>query len=509
MSLPFTIARTAAAHELNIVAKMANRHGLIAGATGTGKTVTLRKMAECFSDAGIPVFLLDVKGDLSGIAEAGEHAGMVAKRMDEFGLSPDYLHRFPVRFWDVFAEKGIALRVTISQMGPLLLSHLMGLNETQAGVMTLVFKVADDKAWHLIDLKDLRGMLKYVSDNAKEFRGTYGNVSSASIGAIQRQLLQLEQDGADVFFGEPELNLDDWLQTEGSQGVINILQGERLMRSPRIFSAFLLWLLAELFEQLPEVGDLPQPKFVMFFDEAHLLFDSAEPALLQQIEQVVRLIRSKGVGVYFVTQNPLDLPDTVLGQLGNRVQHALRAFTPRDQKAVKAAAETFRSNPDVDVVTTIAELGTGEALVSFLDEKGMPSPVERAWILPPSSLLSPLQADVMGSKIQNDDLYATYKDAVDAYSAYEAILDFEKQQTATTEAAAQTNAKAETTAAAEESDPGLLDGLLTGLFGGRRKNNANLSNKIGAQMGHNISNKLTKTITDRITRTILWVIRGK
>ena len=509
MSLPFTIARTAAAQELNIVAKMANRHGLIAGATGTGKTVTLRKMAECFSDAGIPVFLLDVKGDLSGIAEAGEHAGMVAKRMDEFGLSPDYLHRFPVRFWDVFAEKGIALRVTISQMGPLLLSHLMGLNETQAGVMTLVFKVADDKAWHLIDLKDLRGMLKYVSDNAKEFRGTYGNVSSASIGAIQRQLLQLEQDGADVFFGEPELNLDDWLQTEGSQGVINILQGERLMRSPRIFSAFLLWLLAELFEQLPEVGDLPQPKFVMFFDEAHLLFDSAEPALLQQIEQVVRLIRSKGVGVYFVTQNPLDLPDTVLGQLGNRVQHALRAFTPRDQKAVKAAAETFRSNPDVDVVTTIAELGTGEALVSFLDEKGMPTPVERAWILPPSSLLSPLQADVMGSKIQNDDLYATYKDAVDAYSAYEAILDFEKQQTPTAEtAAAKSTAKAEA-AATEESDPGLLDGLLTGLFGGRRKNNANLSNKIGAQMGHNISNKLTKTITDSITRTILGVIKGK
>ena len=509
MSLPFTIARTAAAQELNIVAKMANRHGLIAGATGTGKTVTLRKMAECFSDAGIPVFLLDVKGDLSGIAEAGEHAGMVAKRMDEFGLSPDYLHRFPVRFWDVFAEKGIALRVTISQMGPLLLSHLMGLNETQAGVMTLVFKVADDKAWHLIDLKDLRGMLKYVSDNAKEFRGTYGNVSSASIGAIQRQFLQLEQDGADVFFGEPELNLDDWLQTEGSQGVINILQGERLMRSPRIFSAFLLWLLAELFEQLPEVGDLPQPKFVMFFDEAHLLFDSAEPALLQQIEQVVRLIRSKGVGVYFVTQNPLDLPDTVLGQLGNRVQHALRAFTPRDQKAVKAAAETFRSNPNVDVVTTIAELGTGEALVSFLDEKGMPTPVERAWILPPSSLLSPLQADVMSSKIQNDGLYATYKDAVDAYSAYEAILDFEKQQTTTTEAAAQTSAKTEATAAAEESDPGLLDGLLTGLFGGRRKNNANLSNKIGAQMGHNISNKLTKTLTDSITRTILGVIKGK
>ena len=282
------------------------------------------------------------------------------------------------------------------------------------------------------------------------------------------------------------------------------------MRSPRIFSAFLLWLLAELFEQLPEVGDLPQPKFVMFFDEAHLLFDSAEPALLQQIEQVVRLIRSKGVGVYFVTQNPLDLPDTVLGQLGNRVQHALRAFTPRDQKAVKAAAETFRSNPDVDVVTTIAELGTGEALVSFLDEKGMPSPVERAWILPPSSLLSPLQADVLANKVQSDDLYATYKDAVDAYSAYEAILDFEKQQTTTAEATeTATVTKIEAASAKEVEDPGLLDGLLTGLFGGRRKNNANISNKIGAQVGHTISNKLTKSISDSITRTILGVIKGK
>lgn len=508
MTTPFTIARTAAAHELHIVSKMANRHGLIAGATGTGKTVSLRKMAECFSDAGIPVFLLDVKGDLSGLTEAGEHAGMVAKRMNEFSLPTDYLHGFPVRFWDVFAEKGIALRVTISQMGPMLLSHLMGLNDTQSGVMTLVFKVADDKGWHLIDLKDLRGMLKYVSDHAKEFRATYGNISAASIGAIQRQLLQLEQDGADLFFGEPDLNLDDWMQVAGNQGVINILQGERLMRSPRIFSAFLLWLLAELFEELPEVGDLPQPKFVMFFDEAHLLFDHAEPALIKQIEQVVRLIRSKGVGVYFVTQNPLDLPDAILGQLGNRVQHALRAFTPRDQKAVKAAAETFRSNPDVDVVSTISELATGEALVSFLDEKGMPTPVERAWILPPSSLLSPLDAATVMSKIETDDLYAVYQTVEDRYSAYEALLEHEQtQQTQQQELDAQ---KQKSTAVQEnQEEPGLLDGLLTGLLGGRRKNNASLTNKIGAQMGHNISNQLTRTITNTITRTILGVIKGK
>lgn len=503
----FAIAKDSEQHDLGLIPKMSNRHGLIAGATGTGKTVTLRKMAECFSDAGIPVFLLDVKGDLSGIADAGENSGFVAKRMQEFGLQDAYLHGFRVRYWDVFAQQGLAVRITISEMGPVLLSHLMGLNDTQSGLLSLVFKVADDKAWHLIDLKDLRGMLKYVSEHAKEFRATYGNVSAASVGAIQRQLLQLEQDGADLLFGEPDINLDDLLQTQGSQGVINLLQGERLMRSPRIFSAFLLWLLAQLFERLPEVGDLPQPKLVLFFDEAHLLFDQAEPALLQQIEQVVRLIRSKGVGVYFVTQNPLDLPDTILGQLGNRVQHALRAFTPRDQKAVKAAAETFRSNPNLNVTEVISELATGEALVSFLDEKGMPTPVERALILPPSSALTPkLQSDV-GVHVQNDDLYAIYQKSVDRYSAYEAILAYEEGKVApqtenTTQA---TPATAQTKTDPIIESPGLLDGLLTGLLGGRRKSQASLSNKIGAQLGHSISNEVTKSIS----RTIMGIIKGK
>ena len=325
---------------LELIGKMANRHGLIAGATGTGKTVTLRKMAESFSNIGVPVFLVDVKGDLSGICRAGDGAGKVGERMAEFGLNgADYLQGFPVRFWDVFGETGIPVRVTVSEMGPMLLSRLMNLNDTQEGLLNLVFKVADDKGWHLIDLKDLRGMLQYVADHAKEYRTQYGNVSAASVGAIQRQLLVLEKEGAEQFFGEPELNLQDWLQSEGGKGVINILNSEKLMRSPRMYSAFLLWFLAELFETLPEVGDADKPKFVMFFDEAHLMFDNAAPALVEQVEQVVRLIRSKGVGVYFVTQNPLDLPDSILGQLSNRVQHALRAFTPRDQKAVKAAAE--------------------------------------------------------------------------------------------------------------------------------------------------------------------------
>ena len=330
--------------------QLANRHGLIAGATGTGKTVTLRKLAEAFSQDGVPVFMADVKGDLSGICRAGENSGKVAERIAQYQLSADYLQGFPVRFWDVYGATGIPVRVSISAMGAMLLARLMNLNDTQEGVLNLVFKVADDKGWHLIDLKDLRGVLQYVSEHAAEFRNSYGNVSAASIGAIQRQLLQLESEGADQFFGEPELNLQDWLQTEPNQngqgqGIINILNAEKLMRSPRLYSAFMLWFLAELFETLPEVGDPEKPKFVLFFDEAHLIFDNASKVLIEQVEQCVRLIRSKGVGVYFVTQNPLDLPDTVLGQLGNRVQHALRAFTPRDQKAVKSAADTFRSNP--------------------------------------------------------------------------------------------------------------------------------------------------------------------
>ena len=501
----FPIAR-AGEHTLEIQGKMANRHGLIAGATGTGKTVTLRRMAEAFSSAGIPVFLVDVKGDLSGIVNAGENSGKVGERITEFNLGAEWLQGFPVRFWDVFGETGIPIRVTISEMGPMLLARLMNLNDTQEGLLNLVFKVADDNGWHLIDLKDLRGLLKHVADNAAQYRSQYGNVSAASVGAIQRQLLTLENEGAEQFFREPSLNLDDWMQTEGSNGVINILNSEKLMRSPRMYSAFLLWMLADLFEKLPEVGDLPQPKFVMFFDEAHLLFDNASNALVEQIEQVVRLIRSKGVGVYFVTQNPLDLPDTILGQLGNRVQHALRAFTPRDQKAVKAAAETFRTNPEVNVVEAIAELGVGEALVSFLDEKGMPMPVERAFVLPPQSGLTPLPAAERDGKFQSDILYRHYKDMVDNYSAYEALTELEAKQTeaAAAETAAKEQAKTAKTAAAAPEKDGMVGGFLGGLFGSRKKANQGVAYDLADSVGDQIN----KQVTRAISRSVMGVIKN-
>lgn len=501
----FPIAR-AGGNTLEIQGKMANRHGLIAGATGTGKTVTLRRMAEAFSGAGIPVFLADVKGDLSGIANAGENSGKVGERIAEFGLGTDWLQSFPVRFWDVFGETGIPVRVTISEMGPMLLARLMNLNDTQEGLLNLVFKVADDNGWHLIDLKDLRGLLKHVSDNAAEYRAKYGNVSPASVGAVQRQLLTLENEGAENLFGEPALNLEDWMQTEGSKGVINILNSEKLMRSPRMYSAFLLWMLAELFETLPEVGDLEKPKFVMFFDEAHLLFDNAPAALVEQIEQVVRLIRSKGVGVYFVTQNPLDLPDTILGQLGNRVQHALRAFTPRDQKAVKAAAETFRTNPNVNVAEAIAELGVGEALVSFLDEKGMPAPVERAFVLPPQSNLTPLPAAERDAKYQSDILYRHYKDMVDNYSAYEALAELEAKQAEAeaAETAAKEQAKAEKTAAAQPQQNGVVGGFLGGLFGSRKKANQGVAYDLADSVG----NQINKQVTRAISRSVMGVIKN-
>lgn len=488
---------------LNIIGKMANRHGLIAGATGTGKTVTLRKMAELFSSNGVPVFLADVKGDLSGICRVGSAEGKIGERMREFGLGDDYLADFPVCFWDVFGESGIPIRVTVSQMGPMLLARLLELNDTQEGLLNLVFRVADDKGWHLIDLKDLRGMLQHVAEEAKTYQVQYGNISMASVGAIQRQLLALENQGADQFFGEPELNLQDWLQSEGGKGTINILNAERLMRAPALYSAFLLWFLAELFETLPEVGDLPLPKLVMFFDEAHLMFDQAPPALVRQVEQVVRLIRSKGVGVYFVTQNPLDLPDTVLGQLGNRVQHALRAFTPRDQKAVKAAAETFRSNPDLDVASVITELGVGEALVSFLDEKGMPGIVERAWVMPPQSNLTPLSADERNQMFQNHMLYAHYRDVVDNYSAFEALQDFQTQQAQAENTAAekQAAAKAETQ---EHSNPGVVDGFLGGLFGSRKKANGGLAYDLADSIGDQLNRQITRTIS----RSLMGVIKG-
>ena len=506
----FTIAKTAAGHQdLDLLGKMANRHGLIAGATGTGKTVTLRKMAESFSAAGVPVFLADVKGDLSGIVQAGDGQGKVGERMAEFGLeAAGYLQGFPVRFWDVYGETGIPVRVTISEMGPLLLSRLMNLNATQEGLLALVFKVADDKGWHLIDLKDLRGLLQHVSDNAKDYRTQYGNVSAASVGAIQRQLLQLEGEGADHFFGEPELNLQDWLQTEGERGVINILNAEKLMRAPRLYSAFLLWFLAELFEALPEVGDLERPKFVMFFDEAHLLFDNAAKELVDQVEQVVRLIRSKGVGVYFVTQNPLDLPDTILGQLGNRVQHALRAFTPRDQKAVRAAAETFRSNPDLNVAEAIGELAVGEALVSFLDEKGMPGMVQRAFVMLPQSQLAPLAAEARNSRYQNDLLYRHYKDAVDNFSAYEALQQLAQEQAAVAQAEAESKAQQQGAAAQTQSagpqQGGMVDGFLGGLFGGRKRTNQGM----GYNLADSVGDQINKQVTRAISRSVMGVIRN-
>lgn len=503
--LTFNIAKTVeTGDDLAIFAKMSNRHGLIAGATGTGKTISLRKMAEVFSAAGVPVFLADVKGDLSGIVKAGQNTGKVGERMSQFGLDESYLSGFPVRFWDVYGETGIPVRVTISQLGCELLSRLLGLNDTQEGLLNLVFKVADDRGWHLLDLKDLRSMLTYVADNAKEFRVQYGNVSAASIGAIQRQLLQLESEGGNTFFGEPSLNLEDWVQTIGTQGVINILNSEKLMRSPRLYGAFLLWFLAEIFETFPEVGDLEKPKFVLFFDEAHLLFDGMPEALTKQIEQVVRLIRSKGVGVYFVTQNPLDLPDPILGQLGNRIQHALRAFTPRDQKAVKSAAETFRSNEKLNVAQVISELGVGEALVSFLDDKGMPSVVERAYILPPSSQLTPLSVEERDQSYQSDVLYRYYKDMVDNYSAFEALNEQAAQAQEQAEQAAQAEQVAQAQSAPQSNEPSALDGFIGGLTGGRKKAGQGAAYNVADAIGSQINKQATKAIT----RGLMGVIKN-
>jgi DNA helicase HerA-like ATPase len=405
-----------------LLPEMANRHGLIAGATGTGKTVTLRVIAESFSRIGVPVFMADVKGDLSGIARPGEDNPKISERVAKLQIEDFQFAGFPTVFWDLYGNQGHPVRTTVSDMGPLLIARLLNLNETQSGVLNLVFKIADDNGMLLLDLKDQRAMLQYVGDNAAQFKTQYGNVSAASIGAIQRALLELESQGAEQFFGEPALDLDDLMQTDNkSRGVINILAAEKLIHAPKLYATFLLWLLAELFERLPEVGDPEKPKLVFFFDEAHLLFDDAPPVLLDKIEQVIRLIRSKGVGVYFVTQNPLDVPDIVLGQLGNRVQHALRAFTPRDQKAVKAAAQTFRQNPNIDVEAVITELGVGEALVSFLDEKGRPDVVDRALIYPPRSQLPPLSSAERESVMKQSAIYGHYEKAVDRESAYEML----------------------------------------------------------------------------------------
>ena len=420
MASPLVIARHQE-NELVLLPALANRHGLITGATGTGKTITLQVLAERFSSIGVPVFMADVKGDLSGLAAPGVDSPKLKQRLDSLGVSDWAPTKFPAAFWDVSGAQGHPVRATISDMGPILLSRLLNLNDTQAGVLQLVFKIADDNGLLLLDLKDLRAMVQHVGEHAKEFTTEYGNVSAASIGAIQRSLLTLGEQGGEAFFGEPMLDINDLMQTEDGKGIVNILAADKLMASPRLYSTFLLWLLSELFEQLPEVGDVEKPKLVFFFDEAHLLFNEAPPALLEKIEQVVRLIRSKGVGVYFVTQNPLDIPDTVLGQLGNRVQHALRAFTPRDQKAVKTAAETLRANPAFDAAAAITELGVGEALLSFLDEKGRPNVVERAFVLPPASRIGPLAAEERQAVIKASLVYGVYENQLDRESAYEKL----------------------------------------------------------------------------------------
>jgi DNA helicase HerA-like ATPase len=408
--------------DLFLLPKMANRHGLVAGATGTGKTVTLQVIAEALSRAGVPVFMADVKGDLSGISQPGVSTPKLDERVKQLGLKDFQFSAAPVAFWDVFGEQGHPVRATISEMGPLLLARLLGLNDIQSGVLAIVFKIADDNGLLLLDEKDLQAMVQFVGEHAKEFQADYGNISTASIGAIQRGLLVLQQQGGDKFFGEPALDLLDLLQTDGKgRGIVNVLAADKLLRAPVLYATFLLWMLSELFEKLPEVGDPVKPKLVFFFDEAHLLFNDAPPSLLDKVEQMVRLIRSKGVGVYFVTQNPLDVPEVVLGQLGNRVQHALRAFSPRDQKAVKAAAQTFRQKPGLNVETAITQLGVGEALVSFLDEKGIPSEVERAWVLPPTGQIGPISQEQREKIIKESLVYGHYEQTIDRESAFEVL----------------------------------------------------------------------------------------
>lgn len=411
--------------EVCLNSKMANRHGLVTGATGTGKTVTLQNLAETFSRMGVPVFAADIKGDLSGVGKLGGNKESVVKRVESYNLKEKgfQFDSFPVQFWDVFGEQGTPVRATIADMGSLLISRLLNLNDTQDAVLSIIFKIAKDESLELIDLKDLQKILEYVGNNSKAFTTNYGNISAASIGAIQRGLLQLEQDGASQFFGEPDLNLDDLIQTVNGKGVINILAADKLMHSPKVYSTFLLWMMTKLFQVLPEVGDVEKPKLVFFFDEAHLLFSDAPKALVDKVEQVVRLIRSKGVGIYFVTQSPSDIPDNVLAQLGNRIQHALRAYTPKEQKALRAAAQSFRANPKFDTETAISELGTGEALVSFLDEKGAPRPVERAFILPPEGQIGPITDDERKAIIAASLVNRFYAESIDRESAYEKLTE--------------------------------------------------------------------------------------
>ncbi len=475
MADPFLFAKHAAV-ECHLLPAMANRHGLITGATGTGKTISLQTLAEHFSHIGVPVFMADVKGDLTGITQTGKISDKLAAVLKERGLDAPAPVACPATLWDVFADatkaQGHPVRATVSDMGPLLLARMLALNETQQGVLALVFKIADDNGMALLDLKDLRAMLQFVGDNSSQFQTEYGNVSAASIGAIQRGVLQIDEQGGDRFFGEPMLNIADFMQTVEGRGVINILAADQLMNSPRLYATFLLWMLSELFEQLPEVGDLEQPKLVFFFDEAHLLFKEAPAALVERIELVVRLVRSKGVGVYFVTQNPLDIPDTVLAQLGNRVQHALRAFTPRDQKAVKSAASTMRPNPKLDVEAAITELAVGEALVSFLDAKGRPSVTERVFVIPPGSQIGPITPDQRKALIAGSLVAGVYEKTVDRESAYEKLkgraaqsADIAKEMDDAPAPAGKAGGASGGSAQQQPEDSGLLGGLKDVLFG--------------------------------------------
>ncbi len=515
----------------------ANRHGLVTGATGTGKTITLQKLAENFSRQGVPVFMADIKGDLTGISQPGKVSDKLAKVLAERGLSAPEPIAFPTTLWDVFGKQGHPVRATVSDLGPLLLGRMLNLNDTQEGVLQLVFKIADDSGLLLLDMKDLRAMCQHVGDHAKDYTTQYGNISAASIGAIQRGLMQIEQQGGDQFFGEPMLNVEDFMQTvmppqtpaasapqggaapswggpatpQAGMGVINILAAEQLMNSPRLYATFLLWLLSELFEHLPEVGDLDKPKLVFFFDEAHLLFNDAPKALLERIELVVRLVRSKGVGVYFVTQNPLDIPDTVLGQLGNRVQHALRAFTPRDQKAVKSAAETMRPNPGLDITATITELGVGEALVSCLDAKGTPKPTERVFILPPASQIGPVTAEQRQALLKNSLVAGVYEKTLDRESAFEKLTGRTSERAgsdAGADAAQSTSAKTTSKDAQTENNSGGLLGSLGGLLGGGGGSSRSRASPM-EQLLKSAASSIGREVGREIIRGVLGGIMGK
>ena len=507
---------------ISICGKMANRHGLIAGATGTGKTVTLQVLAESFCQAGVPCFMADMKGDLSGISQTGAMSGFIEKRCAEFGIENPEFGPCPVRFFDVYGEQGHPMRTTVSNMGPQLLSRLLQLNETQEGILNIVFRIADDRGLLLLDLKDLRSMLNYVAENAKQYTASYGNITAQSVGAIQRALLTLENQGADKFFAEPSFDIYDLLQCEQGKGVMNVLAADKLMLQPKLYSTFLLWLLTELYAQLPEVGDMDLPKLVFFFDEAHMLFDETSKALVDKIEQVVRLIRSKGVGVYFVTQSPTDIPEEILGQLGNRVQHALRAFTPKDQKAVKTAAETFRENPAFKTADAIMELGTGEALVSFLDEKGAPSVVERAKILFPLSQIGAVTEGQRGQIINQSRLYGKYDKVVDRESAFEVLMEeaeaalkAEQEAAEAAAAAAAEEKAAKENAKSKKQGKGVLGGIFGAVLGAAV---TSVTSSIGTEVSKKVTGKKSNTTakdiagkavgaaTRKLTRTVLGTL---